>query len=211
MAGGGPSRSCYPLINDLVAAGFLPAVGTGSHRRRRAQGQFRLASPRWLAMAADGQSRCSRHRRKLQPRCTRGPLLPALCEPRRRRCRNSGASLRTPRSHPPPSCCQACARFQNRVNRPSKASSTVPMGPWRCLPMMTSALPWTLFHHRLPGGHLVEFVVAGLFAFAVVFLAEDEHHHVGVLLDRAGFAEVGRAAGACPRGFRPGARAGRAR
>ena len=46
------------------------------------------------------------------------------------------------------------------------------------------------FHDLLPGGHLVQLVVGGLFAFLVVFLAEHEHHDVGVLFDRAGFAQV---------------------
>ena len=56
--------------------------------------------------------------------------------------RRSRAALlsQKPASAPP---CQARARFENRVKRPSKASSTVPIGPWRCLPMMTSALPCT--------------------------------------------------------------------
>jgi hypothetical protein len=86
---------------------------------------------------------------------------------------------------------QGRARLPNRVKRPSNDSSTVPIGPWRCLPMMTSALPWHLFHHLLPGRHLLQLVVAGLLALLVVFLAEDEHHHIGVLFDRAGFAQVG--------------------
>ena len=42
----------------------------------------------------------------------------------------------------PPSPCQVRARLPNRVKRPSNDSSTVPIGPCRCLPMMTSALPW---------------------------------------------------------------------
>ena len=33
-------------------------------------------------------------------------------------------------------------------------------------------------------------MVGGLFAFAVIFLAEDEHDDIGVLFDRAGFAQV---------------------
>ena len=37
----------------------------------------------------------------------------------------------------------SCARSLKRVNWPSNCSSTVPVGPWRCLPMMTSALPCT--------------------------------------------------------------------
>jgi hypothetical protein len=55
--------------------------------------------------------------------------------------------------------------------------------------MITSALPH-LLHDALPLGHGLEVVVAGLFALAVVFLAEHEHHHIGVLLDRAGFAQI---------------------
>ena len=38
------------------------------------------------------------------------------------------------------------ARFAKRVTSASKASWTVPVGPWRCLPMMTSARPcaWSM-------------------------------------------------------------------
>ena len=32
-------------------------------------------------------------------------------------------------------------RFEKRVTSSSKASATVPVGPWRCLPMMHSARP----------------------------------------------------------------------
>ena len=35
-----------------------------------------------------------------------------------------------------------CARLPKRVSSASKLNSTVPVGPWRCLPMMSSALPW---------------------------------------------------------------------
>jgi hypothetical protein len=35
----------------------------------------------------------------------------------------------------------ALARLENFVMVPSNCNSTVPVGPWRCLPMMTSALP----------------------------------------------------------------------
>ena len=72
----------------------------------------------------------------------------------------------------------------------SNCSSTIPVGPWRCLPMMTSATPVHLVHQVLPflmlGG-----VGAGLLAGEVIFLAVDEEHHVGILLDGAGLSEVG--------------------
>ena len=42
-----------------------------------------------------------------------------------------------------------------------------------------------LFHLLLPLRHGLEFVVARLLAFLVVLFAEDEHDHVGVLLDGA--------------------------
>ena len=45
-----------------------------------------------------------------------------------------------PTSSEPP-CCHGLTRLPKRVNRPSKLNSTVPMGPWRCLPITTSALP----------------------------------------------------------------------
>ena len=67
----------------------------------------------------------------------------------------------------------------------------LPIGPWRCLPMMTSALPCSALHLVLPLHHRLDVVVAGLLALLVVLLAEHEHHHVGVLLDGAGFAQVG--------------------
>ncbi len=38
------------------------------------------------------------------------------------------------------------ARSPKRVTLASNCRPTVPVGPWRCLPMMTSALPWTVFH-----------------------------------------------------------------
>ena len=53
----------------------------------------------------------------------------------------SGISHQNPPSGPaPPS--QGRARLPKRVKRPSKDSSTEPIGPCRCLPRMTSALPW---------------------------------------------------------------------
>src|SRR6056297_4001318 len=47
-----------------------------------------------------------------------------------------------------------------------------------------------LFHAFLPGGDFIEPVIRGFLAFGVIFLAEDEHHHIRVLFDRAGFAQV---------------------
>ena len=55
--------------------------------------------------------------------------------------------------------------------------------------MITSALPVTSVHLLLP--LLVLFgVLARLSPLDIIFLAEDEQHHVGVLLDRAGFAQI---------------------
>ena len=84
----------------------------------------------------------------------------------------------------------SCARSLKRVNWPSNCSSTVPVGPWRCLPMMTSALPW---HHpsRSATCRVPSVPGRGSLLCEVIFLAVDEHHDVGVLLDRAGFAQVG--------------------
>ena len=66
----------------------------------------------------------------------------------------------------------------------------MPVGPWRCLPMMTSATPVTRFicscHSKCSCG-----VGPGLLAGEIIFLAVDEQHHVGVLLDRARLAQVG--------------------
>src|SRR5690606_16753031 len=45
-------------------------------------------------------------------------------------------------------------------------------------------------HDLLPGGHLVQIVIGGLFALAVILLAEDEHDDISVLFDTAGFAQV---------------------
>ncbi len=83
------------------------------------------------------------------------------------------------------------------------------MGPWRCLPMITSARLriWSIFSCQSRCSGVPS---RGLGAAEVVGLAVDEHHHVGVLLDGAGFAQVGRAAASCPRGSPPGGRAGRA-
>ena len=57
------------------------------------------------------------------------------------------------------------------------ASFATPVGPLRCLPMMISATPFG-FLVRLP------------FGVAILLFAEDEHHDVGVLLERAGLAQV---------------------
>ena len=82
------------------------------------------------------------------------------------------------------------ARSVKRVNSAWKASLTVPVGPWRCLAMITSAVPLRLVHlssHSSYSGR------AGrrLHVLDVIFLAEHEQHDVGVLLDRARFAKVG--------------------
>src|SRR6056297_3279656 len=45
-------------------------------------------------------------------------------------------------------------------------------------------------HVLLPLGHGLEIVLAGLFPFLVVLAPVDEHHHVRVLLDRPGLAQV---------------------
>ena len=45
-------------------------------------------------------------------------------------------------------------------------------------------------HPLGPFRHLVELVVRGFFPLDVIFLAEDKHHDVGVLLDRARFPKV---------------------
>ena len=55
--------------------------------------------------------------------------------------------------------------------------------------MMISALPLTTSISVLP--LLVLFgVLAGLPALDIIFLAEHEQHHIGILLDRAGFAQI---------------------
>ena len=41
----------------------------------------------------------------------------------------------------PWSPCHGLARLPKRVNLPSNDKCTSPIGPWRCLPIMTSALP----------------------------------------------------------------------
>ena len=76
----------------------------------------------------------------------------------------------------PRSCYTApAARFSKRVNSRIKASFTTPVGPLRCLPMMSSATPCASV-----GGVLV----------GVLLLAIDEDDDVGVLLERARFAQV---------------------
>ena len=47
-------------------------------------------------------------------------------------------------------------------------------------------------HPLLPLGHLLQVVVGGLLALHVIFLAEDEHDHVRILLDGARFPQVGK-------------------
>ena len=56
--------------------------------------------------------------------------------------------------------------------------------------MITSALPCDLLHLGLPLEVLLG-AGLGLLVLQVIFLAVDEQHDVGVLLDRAGFAQVG--------------------
>ena len=82
------------------------------------------------------------------------------------------------------------ASEEKRVTAASNCNSTVPVGPWRCLPMMTSALPCTLSAFRQPFGEFLAVGFQRLAHLVVVFLAVDEQHHVGVLLDRAGFTQV---------------------
>ena len=81
------------------------------------------------------------------------------------------------------------ARLEKRVTSASNCSSTVPVGPWRCLPMMTSALPWA---RSISASQLSELLraFARLLVLEVIFLAIHEHHHVGVLFDRARFTQV---------------------
>ena len=38
-------------------------------------------------------------------------------------------------------------------------------------------------HIVLPSGHFIEFIIAWFFALFVIFFAEHEHHHIGILLD----------------------------
>ena len=80
----------------------------------------------------------------------------------------------TVRSSPP--AADPAARFSNRVYCLRNASRTVPVGPLRCLPMMISAMP------SASG--------CALAVGRVHLLAEDEEHDVGVLLERAGLAQV---------------------
>ena len=75
---------------------------------------------------------------------------------------------------------------------------TVPIGPWRCLAMMTSATLWICsprsFQRSMRSSNLSSVSSGALLrlgALVVVLLAVDEHDDVGVLLDRAGFAQVG--------------------
>ena len=70
------------------------------------------------------------------------------------------------------------ARFSKRVNSRMKASLTTPVGPLRCLPMISSATPCAVGGRRR--------VLVG-----VDVLAVDEDDDVGVLLERARFAQVG--------------------
>ncbi len=79
----------------------------------------------------------------------------------------------------------------------------VPVGPCRCLAMMRSALlcassiarchcacASSNFEARSDSSRPSKPVGLGWRWLQVVVVAVDEHHHVGVLLDRAGFAEV---------------------
>src|SRR5690606_27526348 len=65
-----------------------------------------------------------------------------------------------------------------------------PDGPVALLADDDLGTPVDLLHDLLPLGHAFEIMIAGLLALAVVFLAEHEHDDVGVLLDRAGLAQV---------------------
>ena len=49
----------------------------------------------------------------------------------------------------------ARASDEKRVTAASNCNSTVPVGPWRCLPMITSALPCTLSAFGQPLGELL--------------------------------------------------------
>ena len=66
------------------------------------------------------------------------------------------------------------ARFSNRVMFLRKVSLTVPVGPLRFLATISSAMP-------------------GLVVGVVIFRAMEQEYQVCILLDRAGFAEVGHA------------------
>ena len=79
-----------------------------------------------------------------------------------------------------------CEKVSKRVYLSNQASlMSTSVGPFRCLATMMSAWPWTL--------HLLGFL-AGM----IHFLAVDEHHHVGVLLDGPRLAEVAQLADGGP-------------
>ena len=82
------------------------------------------------------------------------------------------------------------SRLAKRVTAASNCNSTVPVGPWRCLPMITSALPSTRSPSASHSANFSRFASDRLAHLVIIFLAEHEQHDVGVLLDRAGFAQV---------------------
>ena len=47
-----------------------------------------------------------------------------------------------------------------------------------------------VLHDALPLRHFFQLMIAGLFAFFVIFVTVNKHHHIGVLLDGARFAQV---------------------
>ena len=86
----------------------------------------------------------------------------------------------------------------NLVTMPSKNSSTTPIGPVALLgDMHLGDIVDALAALEPAGVALGEFLVAlvlallGLAALVIILLAEDEHHHIGILLDRAGLAQIG--------------------
>ena len=193
LAAGAGQRACDRLGAAAIGVGLDHAGAFGRHRRSSP------ACASWRRWRRDRRSARRwrwRARRPGWPRaragCLRGidfgsetMFMPhftrraGAVQPRGRVCSRSV-----------PANGLSCARSLKRVNWPSNCSSTVPVGPWRCLPMMTSALPCASDHVELPllvfGRADPRFLVG-----EVIFLAVHEHHDVGVLLDRAGFTQVG--------------------
>jgi hypothetical protein len=85
-------------------------------------------------------------------------------------------------------------RSSNPASFFTNASFTVPVGPFRCFAML----------------HLGDALLVGVLG-VVILVAVDEHHDVGVLLDRAGVAEVGQDRPLVVAGLDGAARAARAR
>ncbi len=64
------------------------------------------------------------------------------------------------------------------------------VGPWRCLAMITSAVPFT-FPSASSTLRISDRTRRAVHVLHVIFLAEHEENHVGVLFDRARFTQVG--------------------